>query len=65
QQPVEYAKLAHLDGNMLLLALGLTLFASLAAGSCLPGAPCRCASNRWSTQSWPTWTATCCCSRWA
>ncbi len=32
QQPVEYAKLAHLDGNMLLLALGLTLFASLAAG---------------------------------
>ena len=24
--------LAHLDGNMLLLALGLTLFASLAAG---------------------------------
>ena len=32
QQPVEYAKLAHLDGTMLLLALGLTLFASLAAG---------------------------------
>ncbi|MGF6417286.1 putative ABC transport system permease protein [Stenotrophomonas sp. AN71] len=32
QQPVEYAKLAHLDGNMLLLALGLTLLASLAAG---------------------------------
>ena len=32
QQPVEYAKLAHLDGSMLLLALGLTLFASLAAG---------------------------------
>jgi putative ABC transport system permease protein len=32
QQPVSYAQLAHLDGNMLLLALGLTLFASLAAG---------------------------------
>ncbi|GAB3064130.1 ABC transporter permease [Stenotrophomonas tumulicola] len=32
QQPVEYAKLAHLDGTMLLLALALTLFASLAAG---------------------------------
>ncbi|KIP83020.1 ABC transporter permease [Stenotrophomonas sp. CFBP 13724] len=32
QQPVEYAKLAHLDGSMLVLAIGLTLFASLAAG---------------------------------
>lgn len=32
QQPVDYAKLAHLDGSMLLVALGLTLFASLAAG---------------------------------
>ena len=32
QQPVDYAGLAHLDGSMLLLALGLTLFASLAAG---------------------------------
>ncbi|KAG1316765.1 hypothetical protein G6F62_013295 [Rhizopus arrhizus] len=32
QQPVDYAQLAHLDGSMLLLALGLTLFASLAAG---------------------------------
>ncbi|HDS1579645.1 ABC transporter permease [uncultured Stenotrophomonas sp.] len=32
QQPVTYAQLAHLDGSMLLLALGLTLFASLAAG---------------------------------
>jgi len=32
QQPVSYAKLAHLDGSMLLLALGLTLLASLAAG---------------------------------
>ena len=41
QQPVEYAKLAHLDGNMLLLALGLTLFASLAAGFLPAGAPCR------------------------
>ncbi len=32
QQPVEYATLAHLDGSMLLLALGMTLLASLAAG---------------------------------
>ncbi|WP_369039199.1 ABC transporter permease [Stenotrophomonas maltophilia] len=32
QQPVDYAKLAHLDGSMLMLALGLTLLASLAAG---------------------------------
>ncbi|WP_329810262.1 ABC transporter permease [Stenotrophomonas sp. SMYL8] len=32
QQPVDYADLAHLDGSMLLLAIGLTLFASLAAG---------------------------------
>ena len=32
QQPVDYANLAHLDGSMLLLAIGLTLFASLAAG---------------------------------
>ncbi|MDT3502651.1 ABC transporter permease [Stenotrophomonas maltophilia] len=32
RQPVEYAQLAHLDGSMLLLALGLTLLASLAAG---------------------------------
>jgi len=32
QQPVDYAKLAHLDGSMLLLAIGLTLFASVAAG---------------------------------
>ena len=32
QQPVDYAKLAQLDGSMLLVALGLTLFASLAAG---------------------------------
>ncbi|MDV3516027.1 MULTISPECIES: ABC transporter permease [unclassified Stenotrophomonas] len=32
QQPVDYAKLAHLDGSMLLLALGLTLLASIAAG---------------------------------
>jgi len=32
QQPVDYASLAHLDGSMLLLAIGLTLFASLAAG---------------------------------
>ncbi|MER2177434.1 MAG: ABC transporter permease [Stenotrophomonas maltophilia] len=32
QQPVDYAKLAHLDGSMLLLALSLTLLASLAAG---------------------------------
>ncbi len=32
QQPVEYASLAHLDGSMLLLALGMTLLASLAAG---------------------------------
>ena len=40
------------------------------SGACWASAwPCsacsRCASNRWSTQSWPTWTATCCCSRWA
>lgn len=39
-------------------------------GACWASAwPCsacsRCASNRWSTQSWPTWTATCCCLRWA
>ncbi len=39
-------------------------------GACWASAwPCsacsRCASNRWSTQSWPIWTATCCCSRWA
>jgi putative ABC transport system permease protein len=40
QQPVDYASLAHLDGSMLLLA-SLTLFASLAAGSCPPGARCR------------------------
>lgn len=32
QQPVDYAALAHLDGSMLLLAIGLTLFSSLAAG---------------------------------
>jgi len=32
QQPVEYAALARLDGSMLLLALGLTLLASIAAG---------------------------------
>jgi len=32
QQPVSYAKLAHLDGSMLLLAIGLTLLASIAAG---------------------------------
>ncbi len=32
QQPVDYADLAHLDGSMLLLAIGLTLCASLAAG---------------------------------
>jgi putative ABC transport system permease protein len=32
QQPVDYAKLAHLDGSMLLLSLALTLSASLAAG---------------------------------
>jgi putative ABC transport system permease protein len=32
QQPVEYAKLATLDGQMLLLTLGLTLIASLLAG---------------------------------
>ncbi|WMJ70567.1 ABC transporter permease [Stenotrophomonas sp. 24(2023)] len=32
QQPVDYAQLAHLDSSMLLLAIGLTLLASLAAG---------------------------------
>lgn len=32
QQPVEYAKLATLDGQMLLLTFGLTLVASLLAG---------------------------------
>lgn len=32
QQPVGYAELAHLDGTMLLLALALTLVASLLAG---------------------------------
>jgi putative ABC transport system permease protein len=32
QQPVGYAELAHLDGPMLLLALALTLVASLLAG---------------------------------
>ncbi|MCF7751453.1 ABC transporter permease [Bacillus subtilis subsp. subtilis] len=32
QQPVEYAKLATLDGQMLLLTFGLTLMASLLAG---------------------------------
>ncbi|KAF1014907.1 MAG: Macrolide export ATP-binding/permease protein MacB [Stenotrophomonas maltophilia] len=32
QQPVDYAKLATLDGPMLLLALGITLVASLLAG---------------------------------
>jgi len=32
QQPVDYAKLATLDGRMLLLTLGLTLAASLLAG---------------------------------
>ena len=32
QQPVDYAKLAVLDGKMLLLTFGLTLAASLLAG---------------------------------
>ncbi|MEX0180425.1 MULTISPECIES: ABC transporter permease [unclassified Stenotrophomonas] len=32
QQPVEYAKLANIDGAMLLLALALSLLASIAAG---------------------------------
>lgn len=32
QQPVDYAKLAQLDGQMLLLTFGLTLIASLLAG---------------------------------
>ena len=41
QQPASYAELAHLDPSMLLATFALAIVASLLAGCCPPGAPCR------------------------